>query len=101
MARHCHTQMPTSYLSYLCQDKTHEAGMESSSWEDKIWGETLKEERRTLTLQRLSVSNQQNFISSVLSGTDTQSQLFSECVILFMQMDLQLESIFEVCFKFC
>lgn len=28
MARHGHTQMPTSYLSHLCQDKTHEAGME-------------------------------------------------------------------------
>lgn len=37
MARHGHTQMPTSYLSHLCQDKTHEAGMESSSWGNKMW----------------------------------------------------------------
>lgn len=37
MARHGHTQMPTSYLSHLCQDKTHEAGMESSSRGNKMW----------------------------------------------------------------
>lgn len=43
MARHCHTQMPTSYLSHLCQDKTHEVGMESNIWGNKIWGETLKQ----------------------------------------------------------
>lgn len=31
MASYCHTQMPTSYLSRCCQDKTHEAGMGSRS----------------------------------------------------------------------
>lgn len=51
MARHGHTQMPTSYLAHLCQDKTHEAGMESSSWGNKIWV-ILEEERRGLTWRR-------------------------------------------------
>lgn len=72
MARQCHTQMPTSYLWHLCQDKTHEAGIESSSWKNKFWGETQKEERHSLTLQRYSVSNQQNFVSSVLSCLSQQ-----------------------------
>lgn len=31
MAGRCHTQMPTSYLSHLCQDKTHETGLNSTA----------------------------------------------------------------------
>lgn len=31
MARHGHRQMPTSYLSHLCQDKAHEVGKQTSS----------------------------------------------------------------------
>lgn len=45
MARHCHTQMPTSYLAHLCQDKTHEAGIgieQLGEQKKKIQGEDGK-----------------------------------------------------------
>ena len=65
MARHCHTQMPTSYLAHLCQDKTHEAGMALSSRRNKICGETVT--KCTCLHYKHKVSDQQTFMSLVLS----------------------------------
>lgn len=70
MARHYHTQMPTSYLSHLCQDKTHWSrhGIKQSGKQgrEKHGG---REERHTLIPQRKSVESAK--FSIFMSGTDT------------------------------
>ncbi len=70
MARHWNTQMPTSYLAHLCQDKTHEAGRVLG--ERNMGRKTEERNTHSYTMIKMCLISKTLISSFAMSGTDTQ-----------------------------
>lgn len=97
MARHCHTQMPTSYLEHLCQDKTHEAGIgiKQLGEQKKIFREKRRSEIDAKIRRCRDVSDQQKLQSSAFSrvAQARKDDYFCCAWNVFTERDMQLEMI--------